>query len=114
MVPPATMPDEYRRADLLVAVAAMETFGMALGEAAACGLPLIVLKGGYSTRHLAAGGAGEAHHTAASLVDSLVALLENRDHLAELERTTNARRPAALSWSDAARSLLGQLTVHGL
>ena len=113
-VPPSTMPDEYRRADLLVAVAAMETFGMALQEAAASGLPLFIRKGGYSARHLLAGGAGEVHDTVADLVRALIAALEDGAHLAELKRAANASRPATRSWSDAAKSLLDQLAKNPL
>lgn len=108
---PEEMPAEYRRGDLLVSVAAVETFGMALQEAMAHGLPLLLREGGYSGRHLVGRGAGEVHETVEELVVSMLGLLDMTEQLTALKRAARAARPEARSWTDAAVSLLEQLAI---
>jgi glycosyltransferase involved in cell wall biosynthesis len=46
---------QYHRHHLLVSAASMETYGMALQEARSLGMPILVLQGGYSARHIRQG-----------------------------------------------------------
>lgn len=108
--PPDEMPEEYRCGDLLISVAAMETFGMALQEAMAHGLPLLLREGGYSGRHLIDRGAGEVHESVEKLAASLLGLLSEPMRLAKLKRAAHVARPPRRTWDDAARSLLDQLS----
>jgi len=106
---PESMSLEYCSGDLLVSAAVVETFGMALQEAMAYGLPLLVRDGGYSGRHLVGQGAGEVHQTVGALADSLLCLLADRQRLSALKRSAHAARPEPQAWSAAAASLVEQL-----
>ncbi|MEE2888402.1 MAG: glycosyltransferase family 4 protein [Planctomycetota bacterium] len=108
---PDEMPAEYRSGDLFVSVAVVETFGMASQEAMAHGLPLLLREGGYSGRHLAGRGAGEVHATVEELVVSMLGLLNKTERLVALKRAAHAARPAGRTWTDAAVSLLEQLSI---
>ncbi len=99
----------YQEANLFLSASGMETYGMAIQEAAASGLPLLLQAGGYSGQHLASTGKG-------SLVDGLTALVTQ---INEWEKQAQAwltlqaeawqERPHYPTWRESAQDLLQQL-----
>jgi len=79
---------EYGKHHLLVSAAAMETFGMAIQEARAAGLPVLVREGGYSAQHIQEGSGKLCRNT--------VELAENFLHFCRNEHALKAFSAAAL------------------
>lgn len=85
----------------------METFGMALQEANAYGLPLLALEGGNAREHVAA-GYGSSVSSPLQLVDALLGLVRRPDRLRSwLIQAAGLPRPGTYTWGDAARELVG-------
>lgn len=103
-VPQAGMAIAYQWANLLISASYMETYGMALQEGRAHGLPLLVRAGGHTENHVRAGYNGQI----CSSIPELVSWLQRwQAHLQELEALGHgaqvlARHPAR-TWMDAAR-----------
>ncbi|MBL9076429.1 MAG: glycosyltransferase family 4 protein [Planctomycetes bacterium] len=57
-VPPTTVADELRRADLFVSASRSESFGMAVAEAVACGAPVLAFATGEIATFVRDGGNG--------------------------------------------------------
>ncbi|GAB4404224.1 MAG: hypothetical protein OHK0039_04300 [Bacteroidia bacterium] len=102
---PAAVHAHYAAATVFVSAAEMETFGMAVQEALAYGLPVLARAGGYLETLLAGRG-----HVFASLPDLVASLL------ASLARPETCRRtpvvPATYTWQHAAVALLDQFAQH--
>lgn len=103
------MPAEYAHADLLLSVATMETFGMAVREAITAGVPVLLIDAGFGRRHFATGGAGQAFDTVADLVAALLELLEDESRLQFLGEAARELRPPPRVWQSAAAELLACL-----
>ncbi|MET0411511.1 MAG: glycosyltransferase family 4 protein [Polyangiaceae bacterium] len=104
------MSELYDAAHVLVSAARMETYGMALAEAKAHGLPILASEGGNVRDHFRDGHDGLLF---ASIPELAQGLLELASAPARLERLLAAAALAAstapYSWDDAAESLLEQL-----
>ncbi len=99
-------------AHLLLSVSSMETYGMALQEAAARQLPILALDGGHACRHFRHGQNGWCHPTRAALADHLLELVRNPSRMREvMERTASVPRVVPDTWDDAADSFLRQLSA---
>jgi glycosyltransferase involved in cell wall biosynthesis len=102
---PAQVLRAIAQADVFVSASRMESYGMALAEARALGLPLVARRGGNVEAHVEAASGGELFRDDQALAAGLVRLSRDR---AELER----RRALALSgvrrraWKDAALDFL--------
>jgi len=104
------MGDHYRGASVLISAASMETFGMALAEARAHGVPILALDGGYVSQQFTDGVNGRLFSSIPALVDEFLRLVREPEKMQAL--TASARRtatPGPDTWERAARSLLGQL-----
>jgi glycosyltransferase involved in cell wall biosynthesis len=102
-----------RRAAAFVSAAKMETFGMAIQEARACGLPILALDGGYARHHFTAGETGLLFGSIEELADGLLALVRTPDRLrAWFDSAQRLRLDSDYTWERAAESLLEQLTRY--
>ena len=105
----------YRRANLFVSASGMETFGMALQEARAAGLPILALDAGYARHHFTDGDDGLLCDSVAALAAALLGLARDPPRLRRLADRARASRPTAgYTWTDAARRLLAELARCGL
>ena len=102
----------YRRASLLVSAARMETFGMAMQEAVAFGLPILATTGGHAAAHVQPGHNGYCYDQPEELVQGLVALLRDPGQLRTLQAQAAAYDPyQAYDWPQAVASLLDQFAA---
>ncbi|HEV8548094.1 MAG TPA: glycosyltransferase family 4 protein [Polyangiaceae bacterium] len=105
----------YRAASLLISAAGMETFGMALAEARAHGLPILALDAGHAAEHVTEGDNGLIFKSIPALAAGFLALA--RDTAALRALVTSARRTAAPgpeTWARAASTLLGALALSAI
>jgi glycosyltransferase involved in cell wall biosynthesis len=92
----------------------METFGMAIFEARAHGLPVLALDGGNAARHFADGENGIRCASAAELARTLVELANDELRMRELFRRAQATRVSSdYGWTEAARRFLAELGRAG-
>jgi glycosyltransferase involved in cell wall biosynthesis len=97
----------YETNDLVVSAAKMETFGMALQEARAHGLPLLVLDAGFARAHVDAGANGLVVSDIAALVTAFSGLARDPSRMSEIFMGAQRTRPGAdYGWLDAARRFL--------
>lgn len=104
-VDPSSVGERLGRSNLFVSASFIETYGMALGEARAAGVPILALDAGNARAHVSTEAAGELLATHRNLADALVRVCRDQS---EIERRVTAARAVALSneprsWNDAAR-----------
>lgn len=89
--------------DFLISASRMESFGFALAEGRALGVPIVALARGNAGAHVeeAAGGRLVASHEA--LADECVRLAEDEAELERRRSAARARRSPPRAWADAAR-----------
>lgn len=95
-VPRLDLPDRYRRADLFVAPAYLESFGIAALEARCAGLPVLAMRGSGIAEFVEHGREGLLAGSDDDMVDALVLIARDaslRRHIAEHNRITEP--PAA-------------------
>ena len=116
-LPPEQMPGQYRSANLFVSASRMETFGMALQEAHAHGLPILALDGGYARHHFTDGRDGLLFFSLEALADGLLALVRDSrrartlfEH-AQASASADQLRREAYDWPAAARRFLTQVAA---
>jgi glycosyltransferase involved in cell wall biosynthesis len=98
---------------LLVSGAGMETFGMALQEGGAHGLPILAMDGGYSRHHFTDGENGLLFKSTDGLARALVTLVRDESMMRGLfDRAQRSPREAS-SWKDAAETLVEYLARRG-
>ncbi|MDQ2644832.1 MAG: glycosyltransferase family 4 protein [Myxococcota bacterium] len=110
-VPPEQMPALYRQSSLFVSASEMETFGMALQEARAFGVPILALDRGNAREHVEVGRTGVL---TASLDDLCAALLGFARATETLRPLFDGAASAPLerrSWDDAAKTLLAAIAT---
>jgi glycosyltransferase involved in cell wall biosynthesis len=99
------------RSELFVSASRMESYGIALAEARAVGVPILALAGGNAAAHVTAEGGGALVEDDEALARACLGLA--RDRASSRERLGKARARARLvparSWSDAAREFSAQL-----
>ncbi|RMG58056.1 MAG: glycosyltransferase [Bacteroidetes bacterium] len=100
----------YGRASLFVSTARMETFGMALQEAVAFGLPVLAVAGGHAGTHVQPGENGFLFPDAGALARGLLSLLTDPEQLRTLRRRAEACDPYRdYGWPEAVAGLLTQM-----
>lgn len=114
VVAPDRMVDHYECANLFVSASKMETFGMALQEARAAGLPLLVFDGGNARQHVV-DGAGVVVSSMTELATRLVELSRAPEQLRTMAARAERSRESNVvyDWDSAARALLSALTSAG-
>lgn len=106
----ADMDAYYGAASVVISASSMETFGMALQEARAWGLPILARDGGNARNHFTPGQNGELHATTPALVRGFLALVRDPARMQRLFACAQAMRAGAeYTWDAAARALLEQL-----
>jgi glycosyltransferase involved in cell wall biosynthesis len=95
-------------ADVLVSSSRMESFGTALSEARAAGVPIIARAGGNVAAHVRAEAGGTLLADEAAVAMHLIELAGKRHVLAERQRRAG-RAASARSWDRAAAELMAQL-----
>lgn len=107
---------EYDRADVFVLPTLRETFGMAIAEAIACGLPVVSTRVGAIPTIVADGGilveAGDREALTMALTRAITSDATRR----ELARGARAARERLASWDEASRKMaeiLTQVEAHG-
>jgi glycosyltransferase involved in cell wall biosynthesis len=91
----------------------METFGMALQEARAYGLPILAVDGGYAREHLTHGVSGLLFDSAEALAHDLLALTRAPARLQTLFENAQRLRPASdYTWTRAAEIFSAALRRH--
>ena len=108
-IPQPEMAAIYQASNLYVSAAFMETYGMALQEAAAFGLPLLVRRGGNAAYHVEHGKTSCVCGSTAELVSCLQGWQQQPAALAKLGASACARaQQPQRSWKDAARQFWQQ------
>ena len=97
-------------ANLLISVAFMETFGMALQEAVASGLPILALQGGNTPYHIDQGNNGFVFSSVEKLIEMLQQIVEKPGSLKVLGEGAVQKQPRdARNWTKAAEEFIGRL-----
>lgn len=96
--------------DFVVSASRMESFGLALAEARAMGVPIVARRGGNVEAHVHADAGGELVDDDDALADACVRLAADPVELERRRRAARAHVPPARSWADAARELLQGLS----
>jgi glycosyltransferase involved in cell wall biosynthesis len=108
-VPPAELGDHYRNAHLFVSSSRMETFGMALQEARAAGLPLLAVDAGNVREHVVP-GCGALVRSVTELVDVMLGFCRAPERLRPmLELAARSRPSLTYDWNQAAHAFLARL-----
>lgn len=93
----------------LVSSSVYESYGMALAEARAAGIPLLARAGGHSAAHVDARAGGELVFDHDELARACVRLARDPAEHARRIAGARAERYAARPWADAAQELMAQL-----
>jgi glycosyltransferase involved in cell wall biosynthesis len=113
-VPHEEMSLVYRASHLFVSAARMETFGMALQEARAHGIPILARDGGYVRHHFTDGENGRLLFTAEEIATEVVALAREPARMSRFfARAQSMRLDDGDTWPSASRKFLtglGQAT----
>lgn len=101
---------QLARSDVLVSASRMESYGMALAEARAAGVPIVGLGGGNAPAHIEAGAGGALASDSEQLAAELLQLARNPALLAERDRLARSATRAR-TWDDAAAELIAALAA---
>lgn len=112
-VAPDDMPDVYGRAALLVSASLMETFGIALQEARAHGLPILALDRGNAREHVIPGENGWLASSVESLCDRLLELSREPEILRAAFARAQAAPVASETWDAVVGRFLAWLGALG-
>lgn len=104
--PPAEALQIMARAHVLVSAATIESYGMAIAEAQACGVPVLARRGGHVAQLVRRIPSGVVVDDVPSLVRTLHRYIEDPAHLHDLRELSRAHRPAR-TWDDAAGEFRG-------
>ncbi len=100
---------QHRQHHLLVSAAYMETYGMAIQEACSQGLPILVLEGGFSGKHIQ-GGNGILCADIFELTGNFLQLSRNQSMLEQyLNAARSLPKETTYRWEDAAAIFLNQI-----
>jgi glycosyltransferase involved in cell wall biosynthesis len=109
-VPYAEIGGCYGAASLLVSASQMESFGMALQEARAWGLPILACDAGNVRNHFEHGENGYLYGAIPELAAGFLALVRDPARMQRLFARAQAMRLGSdYTWDDAALALLGAL-----
>lgn len=105
----------FETSNLFISTSYMETFGMAIQEAAMWGLPLLVLRGGYTPAHVSEGVNGWVANDMEALVNTFCSLIDDPVGFRKVREGALAFEPEyARSWEEEAGKLVGFVeALHG-
>ena len=99
--------EHFQSSNLFVSAAKMETYGMALQEAVAVGLPILALAGGHVQAHVKGGGNGYLFGNVEEMADRFVQLSHEEELRRKLVEGAAASKPdPGYDWLAAARLYL--------
>ncbi|HET9958336.1 MAG TPA: glycosyltransferase family 4 protein [Polyangiaceae bacterium] len=101
-VDPAQLQTWYANQDLLLSASLFESYGMALAEARAAGLPILACTGGNVANLVDENAGGELSASPEQLACSLLALCASPEELARRRHLARIRAPVPRSWQLAA------------
>jgi glycosyltransferase involved in cell wall biosynthesis len=117
-VPPTHIAECYRRAAGFVSTSKMETFGIALQEARAYGLPILAVDGGYTRHHFTPGENGLLFESVGALAQGLLALTRDPARMHALfGNAQHLRLSNDYTWANAAEifsQALRRCLEHGI
>jgi glycosyltransferase involved in cell wall biosynthesis len=91
--------------DFLISASRMESFGFALAEARALGVPIVALDRGNARAHVDEASGGLLVATDEALAEACVQLANDEVELARRRHAARTYRPTPRTWADAARDL---------
>jgi glycosyltransferase involved in cell wall biosynthesis len=94
--------DAIAASTLFLSPSRMESYGMALAEARALGVPIVARRGGHAAAHVDARAGGELVDDEAAVAAACIALAGDRDALRRRWDAAQAMRPPSRGWDDAA------------
>jgi glycosyltransferase involved in cell wall biosynthesis len=100
------MLDRVAASDLFISASRMESFGMALGEARALGVPIVARAGGNVAAHVDESAGGRLVATDEALAAECARLAQDPRELARRRDAARRARPPARTWADAAREFI--------
>ncbi len=104
----------YQQVNLFISTAFMETYGMAIQEAAATGLPLLVLNGGNAANHVKEAKNGMVSQDMSDLVDKLCRIAKNGQlHQKLAQNAENMALRNQYTWEEAGKCLVKFLEGGG-
>lgn len=113
-VPYETISAFYMASTVLVSASRMESFGMALQEARAWGLPILACDAGNVRNHFEHGENGYLYGSIPELAAGFLALVRDKERMERLYARAKAMRlDSGYTWDDAALALLGALEQIG-
>jgi glycosyltransferase involved in cell wall biosynthesis len=101
-LPYAQTIDYMARSELFVSTSPFESYGMAIAEARALGLPVVARQGGNVKHLVSRDTGGQLCDSARALADSFIALTHDRDALRSRAERAIASRLPARNWSHVA------------
>ncbi len=104
--------EHFSQSHLLVSAAYMETFGMALQEARASGLPILAFDGGNAGFHVEEGITGWTFDRIGDLAAKLIALSKGAVAMEKLLSNAKENIPEKYDWNDAADRFIRQMDRH--
>ncbi len=104
---------EMQASDFFISPSRMESFGLALAEARAMGLPIVARFAGNSAAHVDPAAGGRIVETDTALAAECVKLAGDRAELERRQKAAASHRPALRTWADAARDFLAAFTDSG-
>ncbi len=96
--------------DFLVSASRMESFGLALAEARALGIPIVARAGGNTAALVEPSSGGCLVDSDQALADECIRLASDAAELAARHHAALTHRPPPRSWADAARDFLAAFT----
>lgn len=101
-LPHAAVLQYYARGNLFISASRMETFGMALQEAASYHLPILTLAGGFAKSHVDTGNGGYVFNSTAGMANFFINLARDQVKFTTLQKQIRQRRPSPGTWQHAA------------
>lgn len=98
-------------ADVLLSASRMESYGMALADARACGRPILARAGGNVAEHVDPAWGGELVVDELALAAACVGLVRDRDQLDQRQQRAWQHR-SSRSWTEPAACLVSA-SIHG-
>ncbi len=96
----------YMEPNLFLSASFMETFGMAIQDAAVCGLPLLALEGGYAAEHIVSDINGVRCTSPEHLVQEFERCVTDPDYFVSLQKGAATFEPQYQTWDQGANTFI--------
>jgi glycosyltransferase involved in cell wall biosynthesis len=100
----------YESSSVFISSSNMETYGMAIQEARAFGLPILALEAGFVKAHIDPGKNGHVYESIDELCDACLVFMREPDRLNQLQEGSRISSDAnPYTWDNAAQRFLEQI-----